>query len=405
MDELSEPMVFASAVSDQVQTGAALEQVISTLRQQLGGPADLVLAFATPHHHDQFDQIQRRLGESLSPHVALGVTAAGVIGRRREVEQAAGLSVWAGRLPGVTLCPFSYEQLDPPAMLERPETLRQAIGEDGHPRAILMFADPFSTPMTNLLPAMGQAWPGVPVVGGMASGAAQPGGNRLLLNGQVMPEGAVGVAVSGDVRVDCTVSQGCRPVGKPCVITKAHRHIVYELAGRNAVIVLQETFQGLDKSDQQLIKSKGLMIGRVIDEYKERFGRGDFLIRHILMIDYESGYIAINDPQVRVGQTVQFHVHDKKTAQEDFQLMLEGQKLHGPAGGALLFSCNGRGRDFFCKPNADAHLVHEALGDVPLAGFFAAGELGPVGSDNFMHGHSASLIVFRSPAGDPDLND
>ncbi len=397
MQDQAQSFVFASAISDQAQTAAALEQIGSVMRHQLGDGADLALVFVTPHHQDQFDQIQRCLAETLRPEVALGVTAAGVIGDQREVEEAAGISVWAARLPGTRLSAFSYEQFDPPAMLKRPESLRQAIGQDVDPKAILLFADPFSTPMVNLLPAMGVAWPGVPVVGGMASGAAQPGDNRLLLNGVVAREGAVGVAVSGGIRVDCTVSQGCRPIGKPFVVTKAKRHIVYELGGRNSVIVLQETFQSLDKADQQLIKSKGLMVGRVIDEYKDRFGRGDFLIRHILMIDYESGYIAINDPQVRVGQTVQFHVHDRKTAVEDFQLLLEAQKLHGPAAGALLFSCNGRGRQFFRQPHTDARLVNEALGQIPFAGFFAAGELGPVGSANFMHGHTASLAVFRDP--------
>jgi small ligand-binding sensory domain FIST len=96
-----------------------------------------------------------------------------------------------------------------------------------------------------------------------------------------------------------------------------------------------------------------------------------------------------------VGQTIQFHVRDRRTAEEDFQLLLEAQKLHGGEGGALLFTCNGRGARLFGRPHADATMVREALGDMPLAGFFAAGELGPVGSQNFVHGHTASLVVFR----------
>lgn len=400
MDQLTGTVRFASSISDADQIPRALDDVVPRLAQQLDGSADLVMAFVTAHEDDALDQVQRRVAQQLSPRVVLGVTAGGVIGSRREVEQSTGLSILAAKLPGARLRAFKYEQIDLSTSFESSRQLRQTIAPDDEQaiRAIMLLADPFSTPMVKLLPAIDQCWPGIPVVGGMASAAVQPGHNRLLFNEQVLRQGAVGVAIGGDIRVDCTLSQGCRPIGKPYVITKSQRHVVYELGGLPSVTVVQEMFQNLDPSDQQLIKRSGLMVGRVINEYQQRFGRGDFLIRHLAGVDPEAGYIAINDPQVRVGQTIQFHVHDHKTAREDFQLLLEAQKLHGPAGGALLFSCNGRGRDFFHEPDTDAHLVYEALGDVPLAGFFAAGEIGPVGQQNFMHGHTASLVVFRSPA-------
>ena len=137
------------------------------------------------------------------------------------------------------------------------------------------------------------------------------------------------------------------------------------------------------------------MVGRVINEYKDRFGRGDFLIRNIVGIDPKARYLAISDPQTRAGQTIQFHVRDDKTAIEDFQMLLEAQNLHGPAAGALLFSCNGRGTRLFSNPNTDATIIHDALGNIPLAGFFCAGEIGPVAGQNFLHSHTASLAVFR----------
>jgi small ligand-binding sensory domain FIST len=393
---------FASSLSETAQTQAALDEAICDLTRRLNGPADLVVVFTTAHHRERFDLIQCRLAEALSPRVTVGATAAGVIGTRREVEKSPGLSVLAARLPGgINLHPFTLRQTDWPAAIDSPSTLRETV--EGHHnlptaspiKAVLLIADPFSTPMSDIPPAFNKTWPNVPLVGGMASAANSPGGNRLLLNGEIFRDGAVGVALSGNIRVDCTVSQGCRPVGKPCVITKSKQHVVQELGGKKALEVVYDIIQNLDEEDKELVTSRGIVLGRVINEYKDRFGLGDFLIRHLIGVDQPSGQIAVGDPHIRVGQTVQFHVHDRKAAEQDFRLLLEVQKLHGPAEGALLFTCNGRGTHLFDQPHSDATLIQEALGDVPLSGFFAAGELGPIGGENFVHGHTASLFVFR----------
>lgn len=219
-----------------------------------------------------------------------------------------------------------------------------------------------------------------------------------MLDGTVRDSGAIALAVGGDVQVDITVSQGCRPIGQPLVITKAKRNVILELGGRKALPAITDMIEHLGDDDRHLVRTGGLFVGRVINEYKARFGRGDFLIRNLMGYDEESGYVAVNDTNVRTGQTVQFHVRDQRTAREDFSLLLEAQKVHGPGAGALLFSCNGRGLKLFDKPNADADMIHGALGDMPLAGFFAAGEIGPVGGQAFLHGHTASLMVFRSRA-------
>ena len=439
---------FASALSTEPDTAAAMDEVIATLSAALGGAVDLAVVFATAHHADAFGLVDELLGATLSPRVAMGVTAEGVIGVRREIEGGPGLSVLAATLPGAKLQPFALGGADSDDAPVNAESLRAAVtGEGamgGEPKAILLFGDPFSSPMNSLLPAFADAFPGVPVLGGMASAARQPDGNRLLLDGQVRTRGAIGLALAGDIDVQTTVSQGCRPIGKPYVITRSKRHVVMELGGVKAFAALQQMAGALSEEDRLLIQQNGLMVGRVIDEYKDRFGRGDFLIRGLLGVDPQQGYFAIADPQVRVGQTIQFHVRDQKTAQEDFALLLEAQKLHGDpgsdaggsatsggggatsagggatsagggatsggggatsggggatsgggGGGALLFSCNGRGTRLFSHKHADATMIHHALGDIPLAGFFAAGEIGPVGDQNFLHGHTASLVVIR----------
>ena len=197
----------------------------------------------------------------------------------------------------------------------------------------MLLADPFSTPLVKLLPAFDDAFPGIPMVGGLCSGGTKPRQNRLQLDGESMREGAVGVAIHGPVRVQTTVSGACRAIGQPHVITRAKRHVVQELGGRKALAVVRETAAEATEKDRDLLQTSGLLIGRVVNEYKDRFGPGDFVIRGLVGVDADDGYIAIGDPQVRVGQTVQFHVRDKDAARDDFELMLEAQKLHGPGGG------------------------------------------------------------------------
>jgi small ligand-binding sensory domain FIST len=391
---------FTSALSDLADTSEAVGDVLRHITRQMTSSIDLVIFAVTVHHRPQIALVQRLIEQALSPRVMLGTTAEGVIGVRRELEGVPGVTVLAASLPGVSLEPFSYAQIDWPESPDDNASLREQfrLHDASHPvRAMLLLADPFSTPMTRVLPSIARSFPGVPVVGGMASAARAPGGNRLVMNRQLLRDGAVGLAIGGNVRVDCTVSQGCRPVGRPVVITRSQRHIVQHLGGRPALTVAKEVVESLNDQDRDLAQSGGLLVGRVIDEYKHRFGRGDFLIRGLLGVDEDSRYIAIGDPLVRVGQTIQFHVHDGRTAEEDLALMLEVQKLQGPASGALLFSCNGRGARLFDRGDVDPQLVHDALGDVPLAGFFASGEIGPVGGQNFVLGHTASLVAFREP--------
>ncbi len=272
------------------------------------------------------------------------------------------------------------------------------LGIDDDFRTIIMLADPFSTPITRLLPAItGYGGPQrpIPVVGGMSSGASQPGHNALVIDDTLVRNGAVGVTVSGKVAVDIIVSQGCRPIGKPIVVTKAKGNVIQELGGRQALDCVQEMAGELGEEERELL-SAGLLVGTVINEYKDRFGRGDFLVRNILGYDKQHGAIAVGD-MPRVGQTVQFHVRDAETAHEDLQLLLDGQQHDDTPLGALLVTCNGRGsRLFEDEDSRDVQTIRSRLGEIPLAGFFAAGEIGPIGDESFLHGHTASLAIFRA---------
>ncbi|MFU8827860.1 MAG: FIST N-terminal domain-containing protein [Phycisphaerales bacterium] len=399
-------MLAAEQVCEQIREGRDGSDESASLQQTI----DLALVFVGGDHATQAARIYEQVQKRLSPGLLLGVTAQSVIGDDVELENAPGVSLLCASLPGTQLQGFTYRQLphatpsDRDAML----SLAEEVGAGPDSRAILFFGDPFSVPggpLVDALSALPRVVPGLrrlPVVGGMASAGKVPGQNIIALNDHTMRTGGAGVMIRGDITMDTLVSQGCRPIGQPLVITEAKRNVVQSLGGRPAMQVVRDMVDALSNEDRALV-SGGLFIGRVVNEYKDRFGRGDFLIRAVLGVDQGSGAIAVGD-SLRVGQTVQFQLRDATTAREDLELLLEAQQLLGPAAGGLLCTCSGRGRRLFSSANHDAALISRRLGaqadplaarPMPMGGFFAAGEIGPIGDRSFVHGHTASVALFR----------
>jgi small ligand-binding sensory domain FIST len=388
----------ASALSTQPVTEEALREAISEARESLGGSPDLALLFLSPHHARAADHLAADACDLLGTNNVLGCTGEAIAGTGREVEDEPALSLWLARWPGVTLTPLhlEFERTPEGGALEGwPDEL---AGEWRSGSFLIVLGEPFSFPADFLLERINEDRPGVPVVGGMASGAAEPGENRLILGPHTYAEGAVAVHVSGPVRLRTVVSQGCRPIGRPFVVTKAERNVIAELGGKPALAQLREIFAALPTSEQRLAQ-RALHLGRVVSEYKERFEQGDFLVRNVVGIDANSGAIAIGD-YIRPGQTVQFHIRDQDAADAELKQLLAAARPKSAArpAGALLFTCNGRGTRMFHQPHHDAAAISAALGPLPLAGFFAQGELGPIGNQNFIHGFTASVALFEAEA-------
>jgi small ligand-binding sensory domain FIST len=396
----------AVAVSGHLDTRTAATEVADRLFDELGAGAgvDLLLLFGSFHHRSAFDEAAAIVRRTMNPRALLAVTAEAVLGEHRELEGLAGMSAISLQLPGATVTPWLSTPEDP-VPLRDPAAIRKRIGFDRDDparfRTAIMLGDPFSTPITRLLPAVTNCARdlspphAIPVIGGLASGASQANLNVLVLNDRVIRAGAIGVSLAGDFDIDFVVSQGCRPIGQPLVITKAAKHVILELGGRKAMQVVQEMAEGLSDADKRLL-ARGLFIGQVINEYKSHFGRGDFVIRGIMGFDQRSGGIGVGD-MARVGQTIQFHVRDAATATEDLQLLLDAQVINDqPPFAGLLFTCNGRGERLFGEPNHDLNIIRRRFGgDMPIAGFHAAGEFGPIGDRSFYHGHTASLALLR----------
>ncbi len=368
----------------------AVAQAVSALGDR---PPSLAVLFASAHFLAVADDLVAAIAEQVGPLPLIGCVGEAVAGGAREVESEPAVSLWLGAGLGPVET-FAMEFIRTPS--------GGAYGGYQFPReaagAHLMICDPFTFPADGLLAHLNEQRPGAMVMGGMASAALRPRQSRLFLDGRVLSRGAVGVHLPY-AEVHPLVAQGCRPVGDAYIITRAEGNVILDLGGRPPLTRLREMAAALPDRDQELL-AQGLQLGVVIDEYRAEPGQGDFLIRGVVGADSDSGAIAVGD-EIQVGQTVQFHVRDAASADADLRRALERElaALGGrrPAG-ALLFTCNGRGSRLFAEPDHDAGLIAATLGDIPLAGFFCAGELGPVGGQNFLHTFTASIALFPDPA-------
>jgi small ligand-binding sensory domain FIST len=426
-------MPFAAALSEHSVAAQATGEVIGEVTEALAGARpDLVVLFVTPPHVRSFAEIHATVAELLTPGCLIGATAVAVLGGAREIEEQPAVSLWAASGLG-PVTPVRLDVLDTPSgtiiaglprsVVERPtppsgrpetgstgtsgtgtsSTGTSSTGTGGTAtdagQVLLLLSDPFSFPSSAFLQHLEGRQPPLRVIGGLASAAHGPGGNRLALDDQLHTNGAVGALLPPDLMVSTIVSQGCRPVGQPFTVTRAEGQLLQELGGRSALTRLQELANGLTPEDRQLL-SQGVHLGRVIDEHKLDFERGDFLIRGVVGADPSSGSLAIGD-ELEVGATVQFQVRDAASADDDLRALLSGQDAEA----ALVFTCNGRGARLFGTPDHDAAVVSELTGTAALAGMFCAGELGPVGGRTFLHGFTASMALFQrscaeAPSGD-----
>lgn len=385
---------FASTTTTADSVPTAVPNVIAEIRKQIGSSApDFLLLFASQHYGESMEEILETVREELKPGIMLGCTGEGVIGSHEEIERRPAISLVAARLPGVELT----------TGVLRGAELRQAFNDDtpvlagvdfpSSTKLFLMLADPFTTPMDHVLEAFNENYPGVPIIGGMASGALVPGKNALVAGDHVLRDGAVVIGFSGNVAVDVIVSQGCRPVGPILEVTDAEDNVIRGLEGAAPFDHLQDLVSELSEDERDLLRN-GLFVGRAIDSSKETLGRGDFLIRGVMGLDRENGALTVGD-FIGEGELVQFHLRDAATAKEDLEMMLTPQTLFGKPSGAFLFSCNGRGTRLYNHANGDVSSIQQFFPGIDLAGFFCAGEIGPIGGKNFLHGHTASLALIR----------
>jgi small ligand-binding sensory domain FIST len=386
-------MPFAASHTTLSDSRKAAEQVCRLVGEHLAGAhPDVAMLFVSAHHAES-EELPQMIQDELGPRHLIGCTCETVIGGSEELERRPALSLWAASLPGVPVHSFHFG-------FERTPDGLICLGlptadEFSSPTASIVLGDPFSCAADSVMARLTDEYPGLPLAGGMASGATAPGENRLYWGGQALHQGGVGLLLGAGVAMRSVVSQGCRPVGPLFIATRAERNVLHELGGRPAMQCLQEVFDSAPQRDRELLQ-KGPHVGVAINPSQAEFRRGDFLIANVIGGDRNSGALALGNT-VRTGQTVQFHVRDASAADEDLQTLLTESLCAGASPEAvLLFSCNGRGTRMFPQPHHDAQVIQQLAGPLPLAGFFAMGEIGPVGGVNHLHGFTASVALFSA---------
>ncbi len=388
-------MRWAASQSRAADTAQAADEAALGLQRRLSDSPDLVLAFFDGTHVANAELMTEALKQRLRPRCLIGASGGAVIGVDKEFEEGPALCLVGAQLPGVDLSPFILVSSSWAEALEDPlEFARHTPGLTGA-ELVVLFGDPFSLNVEGVLAAFNRHAAGVRVVGGMASAGLRPHSNVLLLNDWVAREGGVALALKGALRADVVVSQGCRPIGPALQVTKAEQNLILELDGQPALERAEQVLRSLTEREREQLRS-GLYMGRPARGGAS--GRGDYLIRNLLGADRDKGVLAVAD-LVSTGERVRLHVRDAQTALEDMEMLLSPQVVDSRAAAALLFSCNGRGKQLFGEPHRDISILQEALGGaIPVAGMFCAGESGPVGDRNFLHGHTASIAVVRPKA-------
>jgi small ligand-binding sensory domain FIST len=388
-------MKWASSLSTSSTLEAAVAEVASEVHAQLDGArADLLVVFASAQHWAAFAALPELLGAQFPGARLVGCSAGGVIGGGHEAEERPGLSLTAGVLPAVTI---DARHVDGGSLPEPEETerVRELVGVEASAAPhFLLFCDPYTCDVEVLTRGLDAAYPGACKVGGLSSGTVPRGGTVLFLDGAVHGDGALVVALSGDIDVDTIVAQGCRPIGPPMPITRCEDNVIVEIAKRRPLDVLRELYETLPARDRELARHS-LFVGLEMNAGNIEVKAGEFLVRNILDIEPTRGALVVGAAPAQ-WQVMQFFLRDATTAEEDLSRLLDRHKAKGAApAGALLFSCLGRGVHLFGRPDHDTDLFRSRLGPVPLGGFFCNGEIGPVGGTTFLHGYTSSFGLFR----------
>lgn len=417
---MTEQFQWFNALSTRASLEQAIAEVVTQIEGKLTGSADLGIVFISAAFTSEYSRLVSLLTEKLPIKVLVGCGGASIIGTDvngdpQELEDRPALSLTVAHLPEVEIKPFRLTEEDLPDLDSSPDAWTELFDVTAAAEpSFVLFADPFSSSINDLLAGLDFAYPNAVKVGGLASSGGMGAANGLFCyaadqgdGATMLREGTVGVALSGNIRVEAIVAQGCRPIGDVYQITHSERNIITELSLRQddddvktgaPLKLLQRLLSSLDAEDQVLAQDS-LFIGIAMDEFKLKLIHGDFLIRNLLGVDPKTGAMAVGD-RIRSGQRIQFHLRDAETSAEDLSVLLrqysEKQTSNSMDNyGALLFSCMGRGKGLYGELNFDANKFTSFLPNPSLGGFFCNGEIGPVGDRTFLHGYTSVFGIFR----------
>lgn len=309
-----------------------------------------------------------------------------------ELRGRTGVADWVGTV-GIGVLASGTEYLDEPAIATlvadiAPPAYRVFSGRTGAPRAReahfgVVHADPHTPDLTELIGDMSGKVASGFLVGGLSSSRAR----TVQVANEVISGGVSGAVLAKSVPVSTRLTQGCAPLPGRHRVTGCEGNVIAELDGRPALDVFKEAAG--DVLARDLRRAAQFIHAGIPVPGSDR---GDYLVRNVVGIDPRAGLIAIGDV-VEPGGELLFCKRDAESARRDLKRILAELCESGGsrARGALYYSCIGRGENMFGRRGAELELVREALGEVPLAGFFCAGEI----SHDRLYGYTGVLALFH----------
>ncbi len=415
---MTKQMQWANALSTRPSLEGAVAEVVGQIQTSFQGEPDLGIVFLSSAFASDYSRLVPLLLEKLPMPILIGCGGGGIIGMKQvyevaEIEGMPALSLTVAHLPDVEIKAFRLDSDRLPDLDSPPQDWIDlvGVGPEKNPQFILL-SDPMAAGINDLLAGLDFAYPQSVKVGGLASGSGMANQGNLFFYDHnqstafLYGQGTIGVALSGKIQIDAIVAQGCRPIGQPYQVSQGERNIITEilvpdektgdLEPRPPLEELRDLIQTLNDKDKELAQTS-LFVGIVGDEFKLMLQSGDFLIRNLLGVDPRHGAIAIGD-RVRPGQRIQFHLRDAQTSAEELNYLVKNYQttLNGnPTQAAILFSCLGRGKFLYDVPNFDSELFRGYINNIPLAGFFCSGEIGPIGQRTFLHGYTSVFAIIR----------
>jgi small ligand-binding sensory domain FIST len=318
----------------------------------------------------------------------------------RKLKESTGISDWVGTI-GMAICCTGTEYYEQPAiallvtdlpkqhykLFHDPGILpsNQANSQTGTIKGVKV-AIVHGDPRNGQLPGIIHELPDKIGNGYLAGGLTSSDSFHYQFAGD-LDEGALsGVILDEEIPIATGLTQGCSPIGQKHTITECDSNIVMQIDGRPALDVMKEE------------------IGEVLARDLNRIGgyifagfpipgtdTGDYMVRNLVGVDINSGAIAIGE-YLQNHKPIMFCKRDGTTATQDLKQMVNKlrKRTHGQVKGGLYFSCLGRGQHMFGEVNREMEIIAEILGDVPLVGFYANGEI----AGDQLYGYTGVLVLF-----------
>ncbi len=361
---------FAASTAFHEDWPVAMDKALAAL--DMPADANLGFVYLTDHYGADVQDLVDRLGSLTGIRNWVGTSSVGVIGRAIASQEQPGLSLMVGRLPEGSFRVFSGRERLPGADAD-------AIDP---PYFAVVHADPATPDMPDLVADMATKVSSGFVTGGLAIARGQA---PMIANG-ALHGGISGVAFTEQVAIATRLTQGCCALGEVRTITACENNIISEIDGRPALDAFLDAAgtslgQDLRRAARYILPGLGVP------------GRDDaeFRVRNLIGLDPDNGLIAINDA-VEPGQRLRFFRRDADCARADMRRMLAELRdsLEQTPSGALYVACAARGAHMFGDDNAEAAMLEEAFPGLPVAGFFAGGEI----SHDQLYGYTGVLTLF-----------